>query len=146
MPNPGSKYIALVNISRPRKNRKADDPNDLVTAGETVIMTADEAALYMPPNKPVAMIAKVGDSQGAALLLPRQISGRQRQPPATPPPGYDGPRRDPAGSTHILVMQESETTDPQPDPQGQSAEVFGSGVVDAIDIPPSGQARVGALT
>jgi hypothetical protein len=145
MANPGSKYIALTNLSRPRKNRKPDDPNDLVPAGETVVMTAEEAAMYLPPNKPVPMVAKIGDSAGAALLLPRQMSGRMRQPPSNPPKGYDGPRRDPAGSTHILVMEEA-TDGADHLPEGEHAAAFTEGVVDALDIPPSGQARVGALT
>lgn len=146
MPNPGTSYTALANLSLPRKGRKADDPNDLVGPGEQVILTAEQAAPFLNRTPPV--LVKTADTKGGAVLLrPRDLSGRLRQPPAQPPKGYDGPRRDPPGSSHILVMQEiPEGAEPQPGDENSGAVPAGESIVDAMDLPPSGHARTGALS
>ena len=146
MPNPGTSYTALANLSLPRKGRKSDDPNDLVTAGEQVVLTAEQAAPFINRTPPVLVKTSDYKGSGPVLLRPRDLSGRLRLPPANPPRGYDGPRRDPAGSSHVLVMQEiPEGAEPQPGDENHAVPA-GESIVDAIDLPPSGHARTGALS
>ncbi|HEY2638434.1 MAG TPA: hypothetical protein VGI66_00935 [Streptosporangiaceae bacterium] len=121
----GTPYQALTNISLPRLN-DPDKQTDLITAGNTVNLTDEEAARINRLH-PVPVLRKVSDTTEA----PRRITGRmlsgRLQVPATPPPGSDMPRPDPAGSTHIVLNV----------PEGQEPEL-GSENIDAVDILPRG--------
>jgi len=135
-------YQALVNISHPRKG----DPNketDLIMAGETVDLTDEEAARYLPPARLQALIRPAKESGGPQpQFAPRSLFGVAINPRTGKRIGRPGPpadaRPDPPGSSQVQVMEPPEASEPQP-----GDETAGP-VVDAEDIPPSRMRRAKA--
>lgn len=139
----GSAYVALTHLSLPRPGRKDGDPNDLVEAGDTVILTDEQAEPYLRcggrTGRRIPVIRKLEDVRaegGIPRILPRQLSGPIFAPPP-PPKGSPDARPDPAGSSHVVVYDPlvPEASEPQPDSEQ------GGSLADAIDIPPSGSAQ-----
>lgn len=103
----GEPYEALINLSVPRRGDK-DRACDLVTAGETVYLTEEEARAFERhghrDGRQVPVIRKLSGPDGSReplpRLLPRHVSGRLFRPPP-PPPGSDAARPDPEGSSSI---------------------------------------------
>jgi hypothetical protein len=130
-----SAYQAIVNLSVPR----VGDPNretDLVLAGETIDLTDDMAAKFLPPLKAFPMIRSVRDSSDPLPAIhPKQLSGiainqRTGKRIGVPGPPQDA-RPDPPGSTTITVLEEPpEANEPQPGSEDASPDQ------DAVDIPP----------
>ena len=143
MPRPaataGSEYLALANLSVPRRGRKDDDPNDLVPVGGTVTLTDDQARPFLNRRPPV--IVRKADSADARPLPPRALSGRLNAPPP-PPPGSDAPRPDPAGSSHLMVFDDQQIPESREPSPGTENEALS----DAIDLPPSGSAAQAAAS
>jgi hypothetical protein len=125
-------YQAVVNLSHPRKGDPSRE-TDLIAAGETVDLTDDEAAMYLPPRRAEPLIRPAKDS-GSALpvMLPRQLSGVAINPRTGKRIGFPGPpqdaRPDPAGSSAVQVMIPEAA-----EPQAGSETVP---LVDAEDILP----------
>jgi hypothetical protein len=126
-------YEAIVNLSVPR----AGDPGketDLVFAGETIELTDDQADLFRPPFKAVAMIRPAKEGGERPRILPRQLSGIQINRRTglivgVPGPGVDT-RPDPEGSSQVITTGPPEANEPQPGSEtGKPSE-------DAVDIPP----------
>jgi hypothetical protein len=125
----GQRYQALMNLSVPRRG-DTDKQCDLVPAGETVTLTDDEAELFMPPVKPVAMIRPVSE-QGEPFhrIQARQLAGRIRIPAHARP--------DPEGATSIIETNPVPEATPavigseQDDP---SLAAQASEIVDAMDL------------
>lgn len=150
-PKTGSRYQALSNLSVPRP----DGQTDLVIRGNPVTLTDDEAALFMPPNKPFPMIRKMSDSaQPLPFLHPRQHWGAARGIPGPMAQGgpmeQGGARVDPPGSTKVMI-QVPEGNEPKAGTEnlppglaeslglkndGNGGQSFDG--PDALDIPPSG--------
>lgn len=135
-----SLYQAVVNLSVPRKG----DPGkecDLVVAGETVELDDDQADLFRPPKRAIAMIRPAKES-GDPLpkIHPRQLYGIHINPRTGKPLGVPGPgqyaRPDPPGSTQVITQEPPEASEPQP---GSEA-----GQVDAEDIAPRSARRPAA--
>lgn len=128
-----TKYVALANISVPRKN----DPNretDLVMTGETVELDDETAGLLLPPLRQPALIRKHADRTSEQVALsPRMLSGVKINPRTLKPVGYPGPpadaRPDPPGSSQVIVQEPPESHEPQPGTENAP-------VTDAEDIPP----------
>lgn len=128
-----TKYMALVNISVPRKN----DPNketDLVMAGETVELDDEIAALHLPPLRRPATIRKAADrTSEVPVIRPRDLSGVAINQRTGKRIGYPGPpadaRPDPPGSSQILVQEVPEANEPVPGSENAPRD-------DAMDIPP----------
>lgn len=94
----GQKYQALINLSVPRRG-DADRQCDLVPAGETITLTDEEAALFLPPHKQIPMIRPVSEQGEPLQRIPaRALAGQLRVPAMARP--------DPAGSTQVQVMEE----------------------------------------
>lgn len=141
-----SRYQALVNISVPQRlNGVKTDQNDLVEPGGYCMLTEEEARNLMATGgktgrrHPAVRPAAEG-SEPLPLLLPRQFSGGQRKPPEAPPPGYVGPRADPAGSSQVFDL--APQTDGDLDGGGAAVQEVQTG--DAVDIPPSGAGAAAA--
>lgn len=106
----GQKYQALMNLSVPRRG-DTERQCDLVPVGETVTLTDEEAALFLPPHKPLPMIRPVSDQGEPLHRIPaRALAGQLRVPAMARP--------DPAGSTQVSVIEE-----PSPVPESQQVRV-----------------------
>ena len=142
----GEPYIALINLSVPRRGDK-DRLTDLVFAGETVYLTAEEARSFqrhgVRDGRQVEVLRKLsgpdGSREEAPKLLPRHVSGRLFRP-TTPPPGSDAPRPDPDGSSAIQVLDTGrapEGAEPaKPEPSELSDHLRETVQADALDLPP----------
>lgn len=140
----GEPYVALVNLSVPRRSNNYSDPKgarevDRVMRGETVYLTDAEAALFMRHDpdrdgRQIPVIRKLhgpDSSETRPLIIPRLLSGRQFGPPVNA-------RRDPPGSSFVQEMAPAipESAPPQPG----SEMVPRQDGPDAQDIPPRGAA------
>jgi hypothetical protein len=138
VPKTGSQYQALVNLSVPRTD-DADRQTDLVTRGNTVILTDEQAAKFLPPVKPFPMIRRIKDQhEPLPRITGRHMSGPIRQPPV-PQPGTADPRPDPAGSSVITeVKDDADQNPPVPEMNEPAAGSENAPVTtqDAIDLPP----------
>lgn len=134
----GSEYIALTNLSVPRAGRKAEDPNDLVPLGGTVILTDEQAAPFLRRQPPV-IILKNASREQMVRLQPRQLAGRMFAPPP-PQAGSDEARPDPEGSSHLVVFEDPRVPELH-EPSIDSENVPSGG---AIDIAPTGSAQQAA--
>ena len=145
----GEPYVALVNLSVPRRGDK-DKQCDLVYAGETVYLTAEEAASFnrhgTKDGRQVEVVRKLtgpaGSREELPRIPPRALSGRIFRPVA-PPPGSDAPRPDPEGSSAVLQYGDDapipERNQPQPDPSEMADHLKSEPLPDAVDLPPSRQ-------
>lgn len=124
-PRTGSVWQALVNISVPRPG-DPDKATDLVMAGNTVTLTDEQAAKFLPPNKQVALIRKKAESgQPLPRITGRHLAGRLNGPPADVRP-------DPAGSSRVIKTEEAVIPEmTEPGPGGEEDKL-----PDAIDLPP----------
>jgi hypothetical protein len=126
-------YQAIVNLSHPRRGDPGKE-TDLIGAGETVDLTDEEAAMYLPPRRNPPVIRPAKDATGPMVrLLPRQLSGvainlRTGKRIGVPGPPADA-RPDPEGSSAVQVLI-PEAAEPQPDDETRPADT------DAVDIPP----------
>ena len=151
----GDPYMALINLSVPRRG----DPGkqtDLVLAGETVYLTAEEAAAFNRHSRfdgrQIEVVRKISGPDGTHEPLPRvpprAVSGRVVQP-NIPPPGSDAPRPDPEGSSRVQYLDTDaarvpERAEPQMDPAEMADQLSTAPVADAVDLPPRrGRARGG---
>jgi hypothetical protein len=138
----GEPYIALVNLSVPRRGEtftnsagQKDVPQtDLVYAGDTVYLTDDEAARFSrcDPNRDgrrIPVVRKVSEGGELARVHPSMLSGPMFRP-AAPAPGMppEYPRPDPPGSSQVI----------------ESSPVPESAPIDAVDITPSASAAPAA--
>jgi len=131
-----SAYQAIVNLSVPRTG----DPNretDLVLAGETIDLTDDMAAKFLPPLKAFPMIRSAKDStEPLPRLHPKQLSGiaiNQRTGQRIGNPGVpENARPDPPGSSQVTVLEPPEANEPQPGSEDSPPPPD----QDAVDIPP----------
>ena len=142
----GEPYLALINLSVPRRGDK-DRQSDLVMAGETVYLTAEEARQFNRKGnrdgRQVDVVRKVSGPDGSREPLPRipprAVSGRLFRP-APPPPGSEAPRPDPEGSSAVQFLEGGkapEGSEPmKPEPSEMAAHLTET-VVDAADLPPS---------
>jgi len=129
----GDPYQALVNLSVPRRG-DPEKNTDLVTAGETVYLTKEEAErINRRQPRPVLRPAKES-SEPLPRIHPREMSGRIFAPPP-PGPESDAARPDPPGSSHLVEREVRipEAGEPQVGSENLSA-------AQAIDIPPRAQA------
>lgn len=142
----GEPYVALVNLSVPRRGDK-DRQCDLVFAGETVYLTAEEAAAFnrhgTRDGRQVEVVRKLSGPDGShetpPKIPPRAVSGRIFRP-QPPPPGSDAPRPDPEGSSAIQYFHDApvpERDQPQPDPAHSADQLRAELQQDAVDLPPS---------
>jgi hypothetical protein len=133
-----SSYQALVNLSHPRRGDPGKE-TDLIYAGETVDLTDEEAAMYLPPRRDPPLI-RPGKESGQPLprMHPRALSGVAINPRTGKRIGSPGPpqgaRPDPEGSSAVQVLI-PEAAEPQPDDETLPPDT------DAVDIPPRGAAR-----
>ena len=142
----GEPYMALACLSVPRRGDK-DRATDLVMPGEIVHLTDEEARQFnrkgARDGRQVDVVRKIsgpgGTHEPRQLVLPRAVSGRLFRP-TTPPPGSDGPRPDPVGSSAVQFLEGGkapEGVEPmRPDPS-EMADHLTESVVDAVDLPPS---------
>jgi len=146
----GEPYVALINLSVPRRGDK-DRATDLVYAGDTVYLTAEEAAAFnrhsSKDGRQVEVVRKVtgpdSSREPPPRIPPRAVSGRIFRP-IPPPPGSDAPRPDPEGSSAVLQYDEApipERDQPQPDPSEMADHLRSEPLPDAVDLPPSRAAR-----
>jgi hypothetical protein len=150
----GEPYLALVNLSVPRRGEpvrnaagQPDVPQtDLVHAGETVYLTADEAARFNrhDPDRDgrrIPVVRKLGtvgeDGLIAGRVHPSLMSGPTFRPGPLPP-GGTGPRADPPGSSRVIE------TSPVPESSAPGVGDENGKLTDALDIPPGGGARQAA--
>ena len=142
----GDPYLALINLSVPRRNqvlKPGDVPQtDLVHRGETVYLTADEAALFSrcDPDRDgrrVPVVRKLSEGSDAPYIHPSLVSGPTFRP-GPPPPGGTGPRPDPAGSSKVIE------TSPVPESVQDVPGSENGSLTDALDIPPGGAVAAGA--
>jgi hypothetical protein len=131
----GEEYVALINLSVPRRTNSLVDAKDrqvdLVRRGETVWLTDEEARLFMRADpdrdgRQIPVIQKVNGPESKAeqpFLLPRLVSGRQFGPPVHA-------RADPAGSSFVQQVAIPEAT-----PAAPGTEQVPQ--ADAIDLPPT---------
>lgn len=140
----GEPYQALVNLSVPRRGDK-ERATDLVYAGDTVYLTAEEAASFnrhgSRDGRQVEVVRKMSGPDGSRGELPRipprAVSGRIFRP-VPPPPGSDAPRPDPEGSSAIAYadVPVPESDQPQPDPSEMADHLKSEPLPDAVDLPP----------
>lgn len=141
----GEPYRALVNLSVPRRGDK-DLQCDLVYAGDTVYLTAEEAAAFnrhgQRDGRQVEVLQKLSGPDGSreqrGPVPPRAVSGRIFTPPV-PPRGSDAPRPDPEGSSQVQYFDDApvpERDQPQPDPAHAAATMTAAPEPDAVDVPP----------
>jgi hypothetical protein len=141
----GEPYVALINLSVPRRGDK-ERATDLVYAGDTVYLTAEEAAAFnrhgVRDGRQVDVVRKLSGPDGSrepvGLIPPRAVSGRIFRP-VPPPPGSDAPRPDPEGSSAIQYVDAPaipESSQPQPDPSEMADHLRSEPLPDAVDLPP----------
>jgi hypothetical protein len=141
----GEPYVALVNLSVPRRGDK-ERATDLVYAGETVYLTAEEAASFnrhgTRDGRQVDVVRKLSGPDGSRepvqRIPPRAVSGRIFRP-SPPPAGSDAPRPDPEGSSAIAYADAPvipESSQPQPDPSEMADQLRSAPLPDAVDLPP----------
>jgi hypothetical protein len=134
------KYQALTNVSVPQRTEAGvlTGQNDLATPGDIVELTEREAANLMDCSprsgrRTPAVRAYADRSADVPRLHPKMLSGLIRQP-AVPPPGSDGPRPDPEGSSQVRIVEAGPTppefTEPQPGSE------TGPPITGALDLPP----------
>jgi hypothetical protein len=146
----GEPYLALVNLSVPRRGEplrnasgQPDVPQtDLVHAGETVYLTADEAARFnrCDPDRDgrrVPVVRKLSEGSDLPFVHPSLVSGPTFRPGPIPP-GGTGPRPDPPGSSRVIE------TSPVPEASSPGVGDENGKLTDALDIPPGGGARQAA--
>ena len=143
----GKPYIALVNLSVPRRvvrgadGKEPDNATEIAMAGDTVYLTDDEAAGFLrhgpKDGRRIAVIRPATGPESSQELSrplpPRAVSGHLNGPPADARP-------DPAGSSAIQVAQPliPETAEPTPGQENWDGNAGpGSGPVEAQDIIPS---------
>ncbi len=140
-----SRYQALTNISVPQRHpdsKLETGQNDLVLPGEIVELTERQAANLMdtsPKSGRMSPAVRPYSEHGDPLprLTARHLSGALRRP-MTPPPGDEGPRPDPPGSSHIRYMEDPpELAEPLPGSENNPVSP------DAVDLPPG--TRIGAI-
>lgn len=143
----GEPYLALVNLSVPRRGDK-DRQSDLVMAGETVYLTAEEARTFnrhgARDGRQVDVLQKLsgpgGTRQEAPRIPPRAVSGRLFRPPP-PPPGSEFARPDPPESSHVQVIEDGRAPETEgamaADPSELADQLRSSPPQDALDLPPS---------
>jgi hypothetical protein len=150
----GEPYVALVNLSVPRRGDK-DRATDLVMAGETIYLTEEEARAFnrhgARDGRQIEVVRKLSGPDGShepvPKVPPRAVSGRLFRP-TTPPPGSDAPRPDPEGSSAIQYLAEGrapEGVEPASPEPGEMADNLRA-TADALDLPPrrgGGRARGG---
>lgn len=143
----GDPYVTLTNISLPRRvlrgadGKEPDNATELVGPGVTVYLTEDEAAKFLrhgpADGRQVAVIRPATGPEASQELSrplpPRAVSGRLNAPPP-PAPGTDGPRPDPAGSSHIQYAEVPEAAEPVVGSENDLGP-------DAMDLPPRTRAR-----
>jgi hypothetical protein len=150
----GEPYEALINLSVPRRGDAKDRQTDLVYAGETLYLTADEAAQFnrhgTRDGRQIEVVRKLSGPDGSRgevpKVPPRAVSGRLFRP-TVPPPGSDAPRPDPEGSSAIQYLNEgpapegSEPARPEPSEMADNLRA----TPDAVDLPPrrGGRSRGG---
>ena len=141
----GEPYEALICLSVPRRGDK-DRATDLVYPGEIVHLTEDEARQFNRKDarsgRQVDVVRKLsgpgGTHEPRQLVLPRAVSGRLFRP-ATPPPGSDGPRPDPAGSSAVQFLEGGkapEGSEPMRPEASEMADHLTESAADAVDLPP----------
>jgi hypothetical protein len=141
----GEPYQSLINLSGPGRGDK-DKQCDLVYAGDTVYLTAEEAAAFnrhgVRDGRQVEVVRKISGPDGTSGELPRipprAVSGRIFRP-ASPPPGSDAPRPDPEGSSAVQYVDAPavpESSQPQPDPSEMADQLRSQPLPDAVDLPP----------
>jgi hypothetical protein len=134
------KYQALTNVSVPQRTDAGvlTGQNDLAAPGDIVELTDREAANLMDCSprsgrRTPAVRPYAERSNELPRLHPRLLSGLIRQP-AVPPPGSDGPRPDPEGSSQVRIVEAGPTPpefdEPQPGSEG------GPVITGALDLPP----------
>jgi hypothetical protein len=143
----GEPYMALVNLSVPRRGDK-DRNSDLVMAGETVYLTADEARTFnrhgSRDGRQVDVLQKLsgpdGSREAPLRIPPRAVSGRLFRPPA-PEPGSELPRPDPPESSHIQVVEDGRAPETEgamtADPSEMADQLRSAAAPDALDLPPT---------
>jgi hypothetical protein len=139
-----SRYQALTNVSVPQRTKAGTltGQNDLITPGETCMLTEEEARSLMRTDvrsgrRTPAIRPFSEASDPVPRIHPKQFSGQLRQPPP-PQQGTEDARPDPPGSSHVLRMMPEEN---EPQPGGEET----GGDPDALDIPPSGAAAAGLV-
>lgn len=142
----GEPYLALVNLSVPRRGDK-DRNSDLVLAGETVYLTAEEARQFnrhgQPDGRQVGVLQKLsgpdGSRQAPPRVPPRAVSGRLFRPPV-PAAGDTGARPDPAESSRIQVIEDGRAPETEgamtADPGEMADQLRSAPAPDALDLPP----------
>jgi len=143
----GEPYMALVNLSVPRRGDK-ERATDLVYAGETVYLTAEEAAAFnrhgSRDGRQVEVVRKLtgpdGTREAPPRIPPRALSGRLFRP-TVPPPGSDAPRPDPEGSSRIQYIDDGRAPEADAGPAAPDAAEMADHLretvqADAADIPP----------
>jgi hypothetical protein len=143
----GEPYMALVNLSVPRRGDK-DRNSDLVMAGETVYLTAEEARAFSRhgnrDGRQVDVLQKLsgrdGTRQEAPRIPPRAVSGRLFRPPV-PESGDIAPRPDPPDSSRIQVIEDGRAPETEgamtADPSEMADQLRSAASGDALDLPPS---------
>jgi hypothetical protein len=149
----GEPYVALIALSVPRRGDPARQ-TDLVMAGETVYLTAEEAAQFNRhghhDGRQIEVVRKVSGPDGSRepppRVPPRAVSGRIFRP-AVPPPGSDAARPDPEGSSRLQYLDAGnpvpEANEPQMDPSEMADRLQSGPAADAMDLPPKGRATRG---
>jgi hypothetical protein len=126
----GSLYQALDNLSVPREG-DPDKACDLVLKGNTVTMSDELAAMFLPPHKPVALIRPAKEASEPLPRIPNRAKAGPMRIPAFARPDPAGATsvqivEDVPESTQILVGSENEGGEP-------SAADQESAILDAID-------------
>jgi hypothetical protein len=143
----GEPYVALVNLSVPRRGDK-DRQSDLVEAGGTVYLTDEEARSFnrhsQRDGRQIDVVRKVsgpgGTREELPRVLPRHVSGRLFRPPP-PPPGTEFARPDPEGSSHVQVLDDGRAPETEgamtADPAEMADQLRSAAAPDALDLPPA---------
>lgn len=143
----GEAYVALVNLSVPRRGDK-DRNSDLVMAGETVYLTAEEARAFnrhgSRDGRQVDVLQKLsgpdGSREAPARVPPRAVSGRLFRPPV-PESGDIAPRPDPPESSAIQVLDDGRAPEAAgamtAEPSEMADQLRSTATGDALDLPPS---------
>jgi hypothetical protein len=148
----GEPYVALINLSVPRRGDAKDRQTDLVYAGETIYLTEEEARAFnrhgVRDGRQIEVVRKLSGPDGShepvPKVPPRAVSGKLFRP-TTPPPGSDAPRPDPEGSSAIQYLSEtpapegSEPARPEPSEMADNLRA----AQDALDLPPRRGGRGG---
>lgn len=156
----GEPYEALVNLSVPRRGDSKDRGTDLVMRGETIYLTAEEAAQFnrrdARSGRLIPVVRRItgpdGTREPLPPVLPRMVSGRLFRP-VMPDPASGLPRPDPEGSSQ--VQEVAPVTPAQSGNAPESAGAMSASVEelanqlksapdmsgDAVDIPPRNARR-----